>query len=451
MDPSSRLLYPSTRAIPGLNSKFPSPNKYYPLDASILNYNLNEYLPVNSINPGGGIRETFIEFSVPGTNQLLDLSQMFLYLTVNVGKGAQNEACVDADHYLIANHSLHSMFSSIEVYLNNTLVSERSDMYSLVSYLQTCLGMPSNVKETLGYAMGYREQGSLTDAEIAALATEVPDSSKDWKKKTEKSKSLELIGNLLLDISTMDSFLLSGVDLTLRLHRQPDAYVILSPEGATKNFRLNIQQCRLFVKRLSPAVSASLALEQSIQNKALEFMFKKTTVKSFNIQTGELSHIIENPFHNHVPKMLILCIVKQSAMYGDYNSDPTYLQHMNLNRILITLDGTTVSDMKMDFASNSYVLPYFKNFLEHGFEHAVNGLTFSDFKHHKNAYIFDLSTDDSSTNEGQTLTLNREGLLRISLQFAQGVTENATIVLLGISQGSIFITKERRVVTNYIM
>ena len=79
--------------------------------------------PINEIASKGPI-----EFSMKSTNfEYLDLSQMFLYVLVKLTKPdfktayeAEGTGAVDVG---LANNSLHSLFSSVSLFLNHESVS----------------------------------------------------------------------------------------------------------------------------------------------------------------------------------------------------------------------------------------------------------------------------------------------------------------------------------------
>jgi hypothetical protein len=417
-----------------------------------MGYSIGDHLPTNSITSSGEITDSFVEFHIPKSNDFIDLSQLFLYANVSVVKEG-GEKCAADDHYCPVNNLLHSLFASVELYLNQTLIVERSDYFGVVSYLQTILGLDSDIKQTLGSTMGYDDVLTLKDAEITSLAGHQP--TREWKNRFSSSKTVELMGQLMVDVSSLDSLLISGVEVHIRLHRQSNPYLINAPTG---RYQMQLHQCKLFSKKVVPTASAALALEQAIQRSPLEMMFRRHTVKTYNIQSGERTKSIENPFLGYAPSLLLVSIVSQKALYGDFTRDPHCLKNMGLTRLSMTMDGNSVAEYVMNYAKDHYVQPYFFSLLNWGLEQSNHGLSYTDFKESKNVYIFDLSPEDSagsssllSPQGGQVLSLDRKGILRMNFAFENTVEENASIVLVAVSQASLTITSDRRVLPNYIM
>jgi hypothetical protein len=451
---STSFHYPTDQVISGINSRFPNPRKGYSIDGSIINSYDVEFLPINSVD-NGIIDDLYIQFHVPPSREFLDLSRLNLFVELEIRKGDNSrERCVEADLYSIVNSSLNSLWSSVELMLNGTLVLERNDMHGFVSYLQTVLGMPGDMKETIGSAMGYSEGIVMSKTTLAKMTSakkdELPAPVTAWMSKTAKSKNLQLMGALYTDLASLDTFLLDGVSLDLRLHRQQNPYFINTAKPDA-DYRFVIKQCRLQVRKVLPTTNAHLALNRSLEMYGVQrYFYKRLTTKSYNLQARELSKVIEDPFSGIVPNLLIVALVPHSAMHGTYGEDPFYLHNQALSRLALTVDGTMIKDYHMSYEDNQYMIPYYYNFIHYGLEHATNGLKPEEFKDGKNVYIFDLTADDQATG-ASNLTLDRKGLLRLNFVFKTAPTENLTLVLIGMSQAAMGITADRRVLLNYLM
>ena len=456
MSYSSSFQYPSDHVVTGLNSRFPNPSKGFSVDTSIMHHYFMDYLPTNSINAHGGVDALFVEFSVPPSRDFLDLSQLLLFVEVQVFKGDQGvDKCADDDVYSLVNGTLNAMWSSVECMLNGQLVVERNDMHGMVSYLQTMLGMPDDVKSTIGAAMGYKEGISVALTDFVKMNSAnkagLSQSMKDWMTLSSHSKAIQFCGPLLLDLVSLDSFLIDQVGLNLRLHRQQNAYLINSASGAADNYRLVLSQCRLLVRKVVPSANAHLALNKSMElNGGQRYFYKKITTKAYNIQSNELTKTIEDPFLGVIPNLLLVTFVSQKALQGAYNEDPHHLTHRGLSRLSIGVDGSILYEYQLDYDSNRFAIPYYHNFVNYGLDHAVNGLTMEQFKSSKNVYIFDLTADDQSSSNSN-LTLDRKGLLRLNFNFRQAIGENLTILLVGVSQAGMMITPDRRVLLSTLM
>lgn len=453
MASASSYQYPTDQVIQGINSRFPNPGKGFTIDSSIIHAYEVEYLPVNTIDSSGAIDDLYVDFNVPPSREFTDLARLNLFVELEVRKGpTSKDACVAADLYSLTNGVLNSLWSSVEVMLNGSLVVERNDLHGFISYLQTVLGMPDDVKQTIGTAMGYNE-GIVMDKTTLAKMTDdnknhLPAPVIKWMEKTATSKTIQAFGTLYTDLASLDAYLLDGIGLNLRLHRQQNPYLINTPtDGA--DFRVVLKQCRLHVRRVVPTTNAHIALNHSLEmHGVLRYFYKRLSVKTYNLQKGEMSKTIEDPYLGIIPGLLIVTLISQTALYGTYEEDPHYLEHQSLSRLAVTVDGTSVKDYHMDFQNNQYIIPYYYNFVNYGVEHAVNGLKPEEFKDGKNLYVFDMTSDDQANS---SLTLDRKGLLRLNFVFKSAPKDNLSIVLVGMSQAAMGITPDRRVLLNHLM
>ena len=102
-----------------------------------------EHFPIASLTNNAPI-----EFIIPPqTEHWTDLSQSYLYVKFKIIK-ADGHA-VDADSNVApVNNFLHSMFNSVDLYLNNKLISSNSDTYLYRAYIENLLSYNADSKST---------------------------------------------------------------------------------------------------------------------------------------------------------------------------------------------------------------------------------------------------------------------------------------------------------------
>ena len=89
-----------------------------------------------------------IEFNTPGTSEdYLDLANTYQHLIIKVKKGDGNDL-VDANKVGPANMLLHTLFSQVDVSLNDKPVSSFSATYSYRAYLAMLLNYGKAGKES---------------------------------------------------------------------------------------------------------------------------------------------------------------------------------------------------------------------------------------------------------------------------------------------------------------
>ena len=101
-----------------------------------------EHFPISSLNNNAPI-----EFIIPPqTEKWTDLSQSYLYIKLKVKNqtGENLEADVNVSP---VNNFFHCLFSSIDLYLNNKLVTNNTDTYPYRAYIENLLSYSKESKK----------------------------------------------------------------------------------------------------------------------------------------------------------------------------------------------------------------------------------------------------------------------------------------------------------------
>ena len=100
-----------------------------------------EHQPLTSLDSGGPI-----EFMLPGTRDAyLDLANTYLLIRAKVFRGDGTAADTQVAP---VNNWLHSLFSQVDVYINDTLVTPSSNTYPFCAYVETLLSYGTEAKKT---------------------------------------------------------------------------------------------------------------------------------------------------------------------------------------------------------------------------------------------------------------------------------------------------------------
>ena len=118
--------------------------------------NIVAYSPVSAPTP-----DSPIEFVIPRTGGYKDLTTSYLALTFNITKKDGTDLDYDATSAdtlkdptktsvaTPANYFLHSLFDQVDVYLNNTLVSQSTKNYGYRAMLEALLHYGVDAKESM--------------------------------------------------------------------------------------------------------------------------------------------------------------------------------------------------------------------------------------------------------------------------------------------------------------
>ncbi|GBM20215.1 hypothetical protein AVEN_216639-1 [Araneus ventricosus] len=178
-----------------------------------------EYHPIANIRDGNPI-----EFSISGSGEdCIDLSATQLHVKVKILKDNSNLG--ETEKVVPVNLLLHSLFSQVDVSLNDHLISASSNLYPFRSYIATLLNYGSDYKTSfLTSECFYKDSAGRFDE------TDPAEDNEGLKKRAsliEKSKVLDMIGNLHCNIFNQDRLFLNLVDLNVKLIRSKPEFCLI--------------------------------------------------------------------------------------------------------------------------------------------------------------------------------------------------------------------------------
>ena len=207
-----------------------------------------EHQPLTSLDSGGPI-----EFVIPGTGDAyLDLANTYLLIRAKVVRGVGTDLAADTPVAPV-NNWLHSLFSQVDVYLNDTLVTPSSNTYPFRAYVDTVLSYGAEAKNTqLTSQLWYKDTAGHMDA------TTVDGGNTgliERQRHIAESRIVEMMGRLHVDLFLQDRFLLNSVSVKIRLVRSKDAFSLMAG-GQNPDYKVQIVDAVLFARKavLSPTV-----------------------------------------------------------------------------------------------------------------------------------------------------------------------------------------------------
>ncbi|GBN55099.1 hypothetical protein AVEN_25260-1 [Araneus ventricosus] len=235
-----------------------------------------EYHPIANIRDGNPI-----EFSVSGSGEdYIDLSATQLNVKVKILK--DNAKLGETDKVAPANLLLHSLFSQAEVSLNDGLISASSNLYPFRSYIESLLNYGSDYKKSFLISECFVKDsaGSLDETD--------PAGDNEFLKKRasliEKSKVLDLIGNLHCDIFYQDRLFLNLVDSKVKLIRSKPEFCLIAP--ANGNYNVIIEHASLFLRKVKVSPGVLLGHAKALQSTPVKYPIDLVLSKMYSITKG---------------------------------------------------------------------------------------------------------------------------------------------------------------------
>ena len=199
---------------------------------------------MSSLDSGGPI-----EFLIPGSgDDYLDLTNTMLQVQAKVTRANGDDRDL-VDPVGPVNNWLHSLFSQVDVYLNGTLETPSTNTYAYRAYIETLLSYGPDAKDTqLTSQLWHKDTATRMDA---AEIADGPAANKRFLARREnilRSRLVDMMGRLHVDLFLQDKFLINGVDVKIRLVRSKPAFAPMAG-GANPDYKINIVNATLFAKK----------------------------------------------------------------------------------------------------------------------------------------------------------------------------------------------------------
>ena len=157
-----------------------------------------------------------------------NLSQAYLYIKFRILQQTGEDLETDAKVFPIDNF-FHSIFSDIDLYIINKLITNNSDTYHYRAYLENIFCYGSDVKDNKLKAAEFWSEdrpGAFKDITNTCITNR--------GKRVAKSKSVAFQGKLHLDLAMQKKYLPDGLEFKLRLNRSSPQFCLMSDNSPAK-------------------------------------------------------------------------------------------------------------------------------------------------------------------------------------------------------------------------
>ena len=150
------------------------------------------------------------------------------------------------------NLTLHSLFSQVDVSLNDQLVTSSKATYPYRAYMETLLSYGQEAKATqLSCEQWYKDTSGHMDT------TQGTDNKAFVKRKLKAGNSgiIDMSGKLHIDLMFGERYILSGVNTVIQLVRSSDAFVLMA-DGPNPNYKMIVTEAILTVRKVTLTLRA---------------------------------------------------------------------------------------------------------------------------------------------------------------------------------------------------
>lgn len=396
-----------------------------------------EFHPLANVSEGSPV-----EFNVSGSGEdYLDLSQTQLYVKAKILKG-DGKPLTAENKVGPVNLFLHSLFSQVDISLNERIISSSNNTYAYRAMLETLLnhGYDTKTSQLSSECFFKDTAGRMNVFDVEnALPNEGFNQRADMFK---LSASVDMIGRLHLDIFHQERLLLNMVDMKIKLIRSKPEFCLLG-DGT---FRVCLEYVSLFVRKVRVSPGVVLGHGKSLEKTTAKYPITRVLCKTYSIPAGNMTFVQDNIFTGQMPKRIIIGCVDNDAFNGDYKKSPFEFKHYNINFIGAYVDGQPVphNPLQPNFEKNQCVRAYYNLFT--AAENRGLYLSRTEFSQGYSLFLFDLSPD---LCDGSHLNLVRHSNLRLEIKFGIALQQTVSLLVYAEFENLIEINKSRNILYDF--
>ena len=230
-----------------------------------------DHYPISGVIESGPL-----EFTITGSgDEYLDLSSAYLHMTASISVGGVTNPTED-DKVAPVNTWVQSLFSQVDVSLNDKMVSSSSNTYAYRAYIETLLTFGKAYKKTfLTNSMWYNDTaGHMNDLGDENVGTT-----------TDHGKKVDMIGYIHDDVFVQTRLLFPGVTVKVRFVRATEQFSLISTRAG---YKTEISSAILYVKKCTVNPEVCLALASVHKKNNMYFPIKRVDCKVLTIPAGSL-------------------------------------------------------------------------------------------------------------------------------------------------------------------
>ena len=382
-----------------------------------------------------------INFSIIGnSSQYVKLSETELYVKIGIEKedGSAFKLTDDDGTPLQFNlreyaspvdYILHSMWSSVDVKLNNNLVSESGTNYMYKALIETLLTYDENAKKIQLSNAGFTgDSGAFNQ-----INPDTPPYNHGLKIRHKWFKdhpTVEFVGPLLADICNQDRLILPGVDIDIKLWPTRDEFRLITfPNGL--RCRLYIEEIYLDVCKVSVSPEVMMGHNAGLEITDAVYPFTRTDIRTFNVPEGNFGTSIEDIWQGEVPTRLVVGMVNSEAVNESFNLNPYHFQHFDVSNIGFFVNGepTPQPPFYLDIENGNYLKGLNSLYKVAGktMENTDIGITRETYQQGYTLIGFDV--DPTTSSDFRYIGKSKEGHTKLEIKFKNGLPSPVTLIL----------------------
>ena len=322
------------------------------------------------------------------------------------------------------NNIMHSIFSNVEVYINNQQIYKTNGLYAHKSNISNNFKGAITEYNGVLHCEGYDYEQDLED-----IANPLPDPFFTRRMKLLSGPDgFMLYGKLGIDFFSTSELLYPNMKIRLRLIRARPSFYKISD---TSNVRLGIVGCSLYTRRTALKDDYHKKRKDMLAYAPVEYNYLETLAKTFTIPARQNQFIREKTFDNTPIRRIAIAMNTNSGFTGSFTEKPLWYQQIDLRQVRIFRGGQPILDF--DTADNCRLQVTTMKAMS--FQDDIPSIPIDDFKDHY-VLVFDLASMQDATQNCHYPELVGEPL-RLELNFTNPLENVIELIVLGERMSSV--------------
>jgi len=335
---------------------------------------------------------------------------------------------VDADATKVAPVNLlgKSIFKDVETYIQQkqiTLVA--TAMYPVKAYLETIASFGTDAKN-----------GHLRCSYFAMDKPGKYDSPADnttfaeRHKYIAKSRSVKIAELMHTEITTMNRYLLPGIDISFIFSLNDPGFFLQTTDDA--KYQLQFSDFYLSFDRIaiSPSINTSIEKKLASNTKAI-YMINRGTIRSKQIPANEQNALWQSMYVGTLPESVTICLIDSKAFNGNQKMNIFNFQHFDMESIVLRVNSSSIPAQPLlcDFKNKEAIRAYRHFFDNIGINHTNNPclIKYEDFLEGATIIPFDLTPDKCALYHAHK---KETGTIELDIKFSTPLPSGITVLAL---------------------
>lgn len=390
------------------------------------------------------INSSVVEFKVHSVDSFIELNKTELEVKFRITK-ANGENLVVADKVSIINYPGATLFSNVEVTLNDKTITHGTSNYAERAIMETLLSFGKDAsKNWLQAGLFFKDDaGHMDNADPTAADAVANTGLKKRAEFTNLSKLVTTRSKLHLDIFNQPKPLVNNCRMYLKFTKNKDAYCLMSGM-ANAQYKVEIEEMILWIRKLT----VSEAVQKSVVGKSIVMPIVRAIQKEFTVTAGGKTFVENNLHSGQLPTKIIMGFVRNDAHVGNYKRNPFNFHHFDASKVSLFLNSQVVDgrSLSFDFDNDQYIDGFWSiaRAANHRFYNEGAVIERTDYKGGYTLWAYDLTPSqcDEQFNDPK-----KRGSLTVEFEFAEDIPTALTLCVYLQFDSEILINEAGSVIT----